>query len=371
MTLVHGSPRDPLREYVVSTGVALANLAELTTPYGLHGHTHVPIAFIDDGAHLDVLEPADGASLTLDGRPALLNPGSVGQPRDGDPRAAYLVLDTEAGHVTWHRVPYDIGGSRRPSGPPGCRADWRTGWRSAREAGAMIGGRRPLQGRKPGDRRVRVERPHAPYFRYTGKGQLTAKEAASAPTTHDGSGVRLRPRIPVRPAAGERGRARRAPEQDQGAGDLQLRRDQLVRLRDRGDPARPHPRRRGGAGLRDRDQHRHLHPARRRRDLLPPDLRRLSDRRRLVHGLAPEHRTDRQPRRRVRPAHRLRHDRRRLDVVGGGTDRLGVPGPVRRARDHRRRRDRPHRHRQPAWPARGRATSSRPRPTCSSARRCS
>jgi amino acid transporter len=47
----------------------------------------------------------------------------------------------------------------------------------------VIGGRRSLQGRKPGDRRVRVERPHAPYFRYTGKGQLTAKEAASVPTT--------------------------------------------------------------------------------------------------------------------------------------------------------------------------------------------
>jgi amino acid transporter len=50
----------------------------------------------------------------------------------------------------------------------------------------MIGGRRPLQGRKPGDRRVRVERPHAPYFRYTGPGHLTAKEAASAPTTASG-----------------------------------------------------------------------------------------------------------------------------------------------------------------------------------------
>jgi amino acid transporter len=50
----------------------------------------------------------------------------------------------------------------------------------------VIGGRRPLQGRKPGDRRVRVERPHAPYFRYTGKGQLTAKEAASAPTSATG-----------------------------------------------------------------------------------------------------------------------------------------------------------------------------------------
>ena len=50
----------------------------------------------------------------------------------------------------------------------------------------MIGGRRPLQGRKPGDRRVRLERPHAPYFRYTGPGQLTAKEAASAPTSRTG-----------------------------------------------------------------------------------------------------------------------------------------------------------------------------------------
>jgi amino acid transporter len=56
----------------------------------------------------------------------------------------------------------------------------------------MIGGRRPLQGRKPGDRRVRVERPHAPFFRYTGPGQLTAKEAASVPTT---PGARLLARI--------------------------------------------------------------------------------------------------------------------------------------------------------------------------------
>ena len=56
----------------------------------------------------------------------------------------------------------------------------------------MIGGRRPLQGRKPGDKRLRVERPHAPFFRYTGKGQLTAKEAASVPTT---PGARLIARI--------------------------------------------------------------------------------------------------------------------------------------------------------------------------------
>jgi hypothetical protein len=50
----------------------------------------------------------------------------------------------------------------------------------------VIGGRRPIQGRKPGDRRLRVERPHSPYFRYSGPGQLTAKEAAHAPTTRTG-----------------------------------------------------------------------------------------------------------------------------------------------------------------------------------------
>ncbi len=53
----------------------------------------------------------------------------------------------------------------------------------------MIGGRRSLQGRKLGDKRVRIERPHSPYFRYTGVGQLTAKEAASAPTTPTGKAL--------------------------------------------------------------------------------------------------------------------------------------------------------------------------------------
>jgi len=52
--------------------------------------------------------PADGASLRLDGRRALVNPGSVGQPRDGDPRASYMVLDPGAGSMTWHRVAYDV-----------------------------------------------------------------------------------------------------------------------------------------------------------------------------------------------------------------------------------------------------------------------
>jgi diadenosine tetraphosphatase ApaH/serine/threonine PP2A family protein phosphatase len=108
VTMVHGSPRDPLREYVASVGVARANLAELATTYGLHGHTHVPVAFIDDAPRLEIVDPEAGAALALDERATLVNPGSVGQPRDGDPRASYLLLDTDELTVTWRRVAYDI-----------------------------------------------------------------------------------------------------------------------------------------------------------------------------------------------------------------------------------------------------------------------
>jgi predicted phosphodiesterase len=108
MSLVHGSPRDPLREYITSRAAAQANLDVLTTTTGWHGHTHVPAAFVTSDGALGAILPADGEGLALGEERALLNPGSVGQPRDGDPDAAYAILDTDAGHVTWHRVPYDI-----------------------------------------------------------------------------------------------------------------------------------------------------------------------------------------------------------------------------------------------------------------------
>ncbi len=107
-TLVHGSPREPIWEYITSSPVARANLALLGTTYGLHGHTHLPVAWADDDGRVVSIAPGHGSSFALDGRPALLNPGSVGQPRDGDPTAGYLVLDTEAALATWHRVRYDI-----------------------------------------------------------------------------------------------------------------------------------------------------------------------------------------------------------------------------------------------------------------------
>jgi predicted phosphodiesterase len=108
VTLVHGSPRDPIWEYVTSLAVARAGIAVLTTTLGLHGHTHVPVAFAMSDGHLEVIAPSDGFAVDLGDRVALVNPGSVGQPRDGDPRASYLVLDVEARSVEWHRVEYDI-----------------------------------------------------------------------------------------------------------------------------------------------------------------------------------------------------------------------------------------------------------------------
>lgn len=120
-TLVHGSPRDPIYEYVLSPRTAELNLAAFSTPHCLFGHTHVPIVFRENragrenrGGHagMDVLAPEPGAALRLDDRRCLINPGSVGQPRDGDPDASYAILDTGAGAVTWHRVTYDVGATQ-------------------------------------------------------------------------------------------------------------------------------------------------------------------------------------------------------------------------------------------------------------------
>lgn len=108
--LVHGSPREPIWEYVTSRDVAQANIAILGSPVGLHGHTHVPVAWIEDGGRVELVRPRGDGTLELAGRRALVNPGSVGQPRDGDPTASYLLLDPEAGRVRWHRVAYDVAG---------------------------------------------------------------------------------------------------------------------------------------------------------------------------------------------------------------------------------------------------------------------
>ena len=107
-TLVHGSPRDPIWEYVTSTPVARAGIAALETRHGLHGHTHIAIAYLDEDGVVDTMSPGAGSLLELGDRRGLLNPGSVGQPRDGIPTASWLVLDTTAGTATWQRTAYDV-----------------------------------------------------------------------------------------------------------------------------------------------------------------------------------------------------------------------------------------------------------------------
>lgn len=126
VTSVHGSPRDPLREYVTNRFVAGENFAVLESTHALHGHTHIPVAWRVDGDTVGLLMAEDGTTIDLAGTRSLLNPGSVGQPRDGDPRAAYLVFDDELDRVTWHRVAYDIGpvqAAIRGAGLPGRLAD--------------------------------------------------------------------------------------------------------------------------------------------------------------------------------------------------------------------------------------------------------
>lgn len=112
-TLVHGSPRDPMWEYITSVPVARANFVRLATRIGLHGHTHVPVAWLEDDGAVEVVSPGDGSVLELRGRRVLANPGSVGQPRDGDARASFMVLDTDADRLSWHRVAYDIAAVQR------------------------------------------------------------------------------------------------------------------------------------------------------------------------------------------------------------------------------------------------------------------
>ncbi len=114
---VHGSPRDE-DEYVFVPREAYSILADARVPLTFFGHTHVQGAYwIDDVKESEgVIEPryasAKGKqeftfSLARTAK-YLVNPGSVGQPRDGDPRAAFALYDTEANAVTFYRVPYDI-----------------------------------------------------------------------------------------------------------------------------------------------------------------------------------------------------------------------------------------------------------------------
>ncbi len=111
-TLCHGSLRDPLWEYVTNALTAGATLARANTPFCCNGHTHVPALFRELPTGVRFIQPKQDHPYELNDR-TLINAGSVGQPRDGDPRAAYGVIDTDAGTVTFYRSSYRVDETQR------------------------------------------------------------------------------------------------------------------------------------------------------------------------------------------------------------------------------------------------------------------
>ena len=108
-TFAHGSPRDPVWEYVVSIRSAMDNFAFFDTIRCLVGHSHIPfICRLDEERGAVFVAPRYGVPYPLGEERLIVNPGSVGQPRDGDPRAAYAIYDSEQETVTHYRVRYDI-----------------------------------------------------------------------------------------------------------------------------------------------------------------------------------------------------------------------------------------------------------------------
>ena len=107
-TLAHGSPRDPIWEYLVTVESAIACFTHIDTYWCLVGHSHMPFLCIPrlDGAAFMAFP--EGRAIQLDEEALIVNPGSVGQPRDGDPRASYVVYDDAAQTLEHRRVEYDV-----------------------------------------------------------------------------------------------------------------------------------------------------------------------------------------------------------------------------------------------------------------------
>jgi len=107
--LAHGSPREPIWEYVMDTRIAMSNFDLFETPFCFVGHSHFPLKFQErnDQYTADLSIPQVGSTTSMIPR-AIYNPGSVGQPRDRDPRAAYAIYDSNRQTWTCCRVAYDI-----------------------------------------------------------------------------------------------------------------------------------------------------------------------------------------------------------------------------------------------------------------------
>lgn len=115
VTLAHASPRDPIWEYILDIETALDNLEHFQTSICFVGHSHVPIIFEVPVDGLVTFDPAQAGQIVQlePGARYIFNPGSVGQPRDNDPRAAFALWDTDAATLQFERVPYDIATTQR------------------------------------------------------------------------------------------------------------------------------------------------------------------------------------------------------------------------------------------------------------------
>jgi predicted phosphodiesterase len=111
-TLVHASPRHPILEYVAYAKIAQLNFRHFKTPYCLVGHTHSPVIFVEADTPqqmcAEIIPGPDDFTHKLNAKRLIINPGSVGQPRDGDARAAYGILDTERMDFQIKRIPYHV-----------------------------------------------------------------------------------------------------------------------------------------------------------------------------------------------------------------------------------------------------------------------
>lgn len=107
VTLAHASPRQPVLEYLLDTYSAAENFYYFGTDFCFVGHTHVPLLFFQKDQEVSMQVPEPNTKVTL-ARRCIANPGSVGQPRDRDPRAAYAIFDSEANTWDFSRVSYDV-----------------------------------------------------------------------------------------------------------------------------------------------------------------------------------------------------------------------------------------------------------------------
>lgn len=109
-TLAHGSPREPVWEYILDPLIAALNFSQFETPICLVGHTHTPVVYqqLNERGDVEALSPVYREAKSLEGQRLIINPGSVGQPRDNNPDAAYAILHVERMVFEHRRVAYPV-----------------------------------------------------------------------------------------------------------------------------------------------------------------------------------------------------------------------------------------------------------------------